>query len=66
MVDGIARATYRRFANAANGVAWWLRQSLGLGQNFDTLAYFGRWNIRYILLLLAAVKAGYKISQSLL
>ena len=50
-------------ANAINGVAWWMQQSLGPAINFETLAYFGPWDIRYILLLLGAVKAGYKVSN---
>ncbi len=59
---GFQKVTYAMLANAINGVAWWMQQSLGPAQNFETLAYFGPWDIRYVLLLLGAVKAGYKVS----
>ena len=59
---GFRKITYRMLANAVNGVAWWMHQSLGPGHDFETLAYFGPWDIRYVLLLLGAVKAGYKVS----
>ena len=59
---GFRKITYRMFANAINGVAWWMHHSLGPGQDFETLAYFGPWDMRYCLLLLGAVKAGYKVS----
>lgn len=59
---GFRRVTYRDLANAINGVAWWLSESLGQGTNFETLAYFGPWDIRYVVLPLGAVKAGYKVS----
>ena len=58
---GFRKITYRMLANSINGVAWWLQKTLGPGQDFETLAYFGPWDIRYILLLLGAVKAGYKV-----
>lgn len=59
---GFRKITYRMLANAVNGVAWWMRRTLGPGHDFETLAYFGPWDIRYVLLLLGAVKAGYKVS----
>lgn len=59
---GFRRVTYRELSNAVNGAAWWLTDSLGQGENFETLAYIGLWDIRYVVLLLAAVKAGYKVS----
>ena len=61
---GFRRVTYRELSNAVNGAAWWLSKSLGQGESFETLAYIGLWDIRYVVLLLAAVKAGYKVSPS--
>ncbi|KAL9120029.1 MAG: hypothetical protein Q9187_003419 [Circinaria calcarea] len=58
---GYRKITYRLFANAVNGVAWWLLRELGQSERFDTLAYFGTWDPRYIILLLGAVKVGYKM-----
>ena len=60
---GFRKITYPMFANAINGVAWWMHENLGPGQDFETLAYFGPWDMRYIVLLLGAVKAGYKVRK---
>lgn len=60
---GFRKITYRMLANAINGAAWWMHESLGPGKEFETLAYFGPWDIRYVVLLLGAVKAGYKVSR---
>lgn len=59
---GFRKITYSMFANAINGVAWWMHRFLGPGQDFETLAYFGPWDMRHVLLVLGAVKAGYKVS----
>ncbi|KAF4631134.1 hypothetical protein G7Y89_g6998 [Cudoniella acicularis] len=58
---GYRKITYKMMANAINGMAWWIKSELGVSQNFETLAYFGTWDPRYIILLLGAVKAGYKM-----
>lgn len=58
---GFRQVTYREFANAIDGVAWWLRNSLGLSKTFETLTYIGPNDLRHNLLLLGAVKAGYKV-----
>ena len=59
--SGYRKITYDILANAVNGVAWWLDQKLGPGKDFETLAYFGPNDILYNLLVLGAVKAGYKV-----
>jgi hypothetical protein len=51
-------------ANAINGMAWWMKSELGESKRFETLAYFGPWDPRYIIVLLASVKAGYKVLQA--
>ena len=58
---GYRKVSYKMMANAINGLAWWIKDELGESKGFETLAYFGTWDPRYILLLLAAVKAGYKV-----
>ena len=60
--QGFRQVTYRDFANAINGVAWWLRNSLGLSTTFETLTYIGPNYRRHNMLLLGAVKAGYKVN----
>jgi hypothetical protein len=59
--DGYRKVSYKMMANAINGLAWWIKDELGESKGFETLAYFGSWDPRYILLLLGAVKAGYKV-----
>lgn len=56
--DGYLPITYRAFANAINGVAWWLTATFGPGQG-EVLAYIGPNDIRYPALVMGAVKAGY-------
>ncbi|KAK5054558.1 hypothetical protein LTR84_001449 [Exophiala bonariae] len=59
--QGFLKITYADLANAINGLAWWLHNTIGPGKNFETLAYIGPLDIRYNALLLGAVKAGYKV-----
>lgn len=58
---GYRKITYGDLANAVNAVAWWLREKLGPGQRFETLSYVGPNDFRYVVMLLGAVKAGYKV-----
>lgn len=60
---GFRRVTYRALANAINGMAWWLHRTLGPGQNFETLLYIGPNDLRHNILILGAVKAGYKVRK---
>lgn len=61
-VDGFSKLTYTAFANAINGLAWWIVAELEPGTSFETLAYFGPNDFRQNALVLAACKAGYKVS----
>ncbi|KAL8917524.1 MAG: hypothetical protein Q9172_005812 [Xanthocarpia lactea] len=58
---GYRRVTYRALANAINGIAWWLHHKLGPGQHHQTLAYIGPNDLTYVIMILGAVKAGYKM-----
>ncbi|KAF4627987.1 hypothetical protein G7Y89_g10168 [Cudoniella acicularis] len=58
---GYRKVTYRALANAINGVAWWLTKKLGRGKNFQSLCYIGWNDVRYVIMVLGAVKAGYKL-----
>ena len=61
---GFRILTYHHFANAINGIAWWLNRTLGPPQNFETLAYIGPNDTRHSILLLGAVKAGFKVCHA--
>ena len=57
--EGYRKITYGDFANAVNGAAWWLFNTLGPGSDFEALAYIGPNDLRYPALILGAAKAGY-------
>ena len=64
--SGYRSITYRALANAINGVAWFLENTLGKSSDHQTLAYIGPNDITYVMMILGAVKAGYKVSHPLL
>ena len=59
--QGIRSVTIADFANAINRSSLWIEEQFGQGKNFETLAYLGPNDIRYFILLLAAIKVGYKL-----
>lgn len=58
---GYTTITFGQYANAIDGVAWWLEQNIGKGDLGEALAYLGTGggDIYYAILLIAAHKAGY-------
>ncbi|KAJ5900060.1 NRPS-like enzyme [Penicillium taxi] len=56
--NGFEAITYRDFANVINGIAQWLTETFGPG-NDDTLAYVGPNDLRYPALVIGAIKANY-------
>ncbi|MCJ1387732.1 hypothetical protein MMC18_000575 [Xylographa bjoerkii] len=48
------------FANAVNRTSWWLHSELGKGSSFQSVGYIGPHDLRYVLLILACIKTGYK------
>lgn len=61
---GYRKITYGRLANAINGAAWLLEKNLGKGRAHETLAYIGPNDLGYVVMILGAVKAGYKVRGS--
>ena len=61
--EGYRKITYRDFANAINGLAWCLYDTLGFGEDHEVVAYIGPNDVRYPALVLAAIKAGYVVSE---
>lgn len=59
---GYRKVTYGALANAVNGVAWSLKERLGESRDHQTLAYIGPNDLGYVVMILGAVKAGYKVS----
>lgn len=60
--EGFRQVSFRDLSNAINGMAWWFHHSLGPGHDFETLTYLGPNDMRHNVLLLGAVKAGFKVS----
>ena len=62
--DGFQDITWAIAANAINCAAWWIESTLGPGGGSTPIAYMGLQDIRYPLLLVAAIKSGYVVSSS--
>ncbi|KAI0908321.1 hypothetical protein F4823DRAFT_563991 [Ustulina deusta] len=60
--DGWKTVTFGQYANAINHVARRIITNCGrpLANTFPTIAYIGPNDVRYVVIVLAAVKAGYK------
>ena len=59
--DGCETVTIADLARAINRAAHWFEESLGKSSNFETLAYMGPSDARYMIMILASVKAGYRL-----
>ncbi|KAK5624968.1 hypothetical protein RRF57_000684 [Xylaria bambusicola] len=53
--------SFQTCAHAVNQTCWWLKRTLGTSETFDTVAYIGPNDLRYLILFSAAVKCGYKV-----
>ncbi|KAI0114360.1 hypothetical protein GGR51DRAFT_504049 [Nemania sp. FL0031] len=60
--DGWKPVTFKQYANAVNRVAHKIIENCGVppANTFPTIAYIGPNDARYVVVILAAVKAGYK------
>ena len=61
---GYRTVTYGRLANAINGVAWYLKEKLGESRDHQTLSYIGPNDLAYVMMILGACKAGFKVRRS--
>lgn len=59
--QGFQAATYGQIKDAVNWMAWMLEETIGKSTQFETLAYLGPGDLRYHIVLLAAIKTGYKV-----
>ena len=58
---GFRDVTVREIVHAIDACAWWLRDSLGQSHSFETLAFVGVTDLRYVIFFYAAIKCGYKV-----
>ena len=61
---GYRTVTYGRLASAINGVAWYLKEKLGQSMDHQTLSYIGPNDLAYVMMVLGACKAGFKVRRS--
>lgn len=59
--EGLHTISFRILARSIDKCAWWIQNQLGKGRGFPTLAYMGPHDLRYLLLVFGACKAGYKV-----
>lgn len=58
---GFRDVTVRELIHAIDACAWWISDSFGRSDDFETLAYVGVADLRYVLFFYAAIKCGYKV-----
>lgn len=59
--EGFRNVTKLQFLKAIDHVAGLLDKNFGKGQNFETLTYIGQNDLRYSIIVVAGIKAGYKV-----
>ncbi|KAJ5280665.1 NRPS-like enzyme [Penicillium angulare] len=57
---GMRSITYRKLANAVNGITKWIIENLGPCLDFETISYIGPNDMGHSIITLAAINAGYK------
>ena len=64
--DGFRAVNYAKLANAINRAAWWLNKALDkAGNEVCAFAYFGPTDLRYVMFVLAGMKTGRKVSDTI-
>lgn len=59
--DGFRNVTNLQLHNAVNFTAALIRKYLGESKTFETLAFIGPSDPRYIVMVMAGMKTGYKV-----
>lgn len=60
--QGFRDVTMKDMARAVNSMAWWIKDHLGLRNDFETVGYIGISDLRYPAIILAGIKCGWKVS----
>jgi acyl-CoA synthetase (AMP-forming)/AMP-acid ligase II len=66
--EGWQDLTFGQYANAVNRLSHWIVEQVGVAieGEYPTMAYIGPNDVRYLIILAAAVKAGYKVCNSIM
>lgn len=54
----------QQLAHAISYAAWWLDGQIGRSDHVEVIAYLGVSDIRYPILLFAAIKCGYQFANT--
>lgn len=60
--DGFSDLTFQQVAQMINYTSWWIENTLGPSSRLETLAYIGTHDIRYLVMVMACNKTGYKVT----
>ena len=63
--EGFFDITFKELAHCVNYVAWLLDATIGRSNDFETIAYMGNPDFRYLILVVAAMKCGFTVSTLL-
>jgi len=61
VIDGFRDVSFLEIANGVNDFAHFLERLYGRSDKFETLTYLGPADLRYVIVVLGAIKCGYKV-----
>ncbi|OCL12111.1 acetyl-CoA synthetase-like protein [Glonium stellatum] len=61
LTSGWRDITFKELDVAVNSTCRWIESTIGISSDRETLSYMGSNDVRYVVVLLAAMKTGYKI-----
>ncbi|APA11657.1 hypothetical protein sscle_08g064270 [Sclerotinia sclerotiorum 1980 UF-70] len=59
--DGFEDITFCQLDKAIDVASIWVEEKIGIGKDYESIAYIGPHDLRYILLMIAAIKTGHKL-----
>ena len=62
--DGTFDISAKDLAQCVNYTSWWIMRVFGRSDEYETLAYIGITDIRYLVFIIACNKTGYKVRRS--
>lgn len=62
VADGYCNLTFGHIAHVVNYTAWWIEAKYGRSDNHDTITFIGVNDVRYLAIIMACNKTGYKVS----
>ncbi|KAJ8067330.1 hypothetical protein OCU04_004683 [Sclerotinia nivalis] len=59
--DGFEDITFCQLDKAIDVASVWVEKQIGIGKDYESIAYIGPHDLRYIVLMIAAIKTGHKL-----